>query len=82
MRVFFFARKHVVFAILALVTRTFPDHSIVFVRTKKDCQRMHIILGLLGVKVSEQLLDYFLFLPTNRRRFNLKFSLQAVPYYA
>lgn len=39
--------------VAALVTRTFPDHSLVFVRTKKDCQRMHIILGLLGVKVGQ-----------------------------
>uniref|UniRef100_A0A1I7ZI18 RNA helicase n=1 Tax=Steinernema glaseri TaxID=37863 RepID=A0A1I7ZI18_9BILA len=39
--------------VAALVTRTFPDHTIVFVRTKRDCQRLHILLGLLGVKVGQ-----------------------------
>uniref|UniRef100_A0A0N5AAM4 ATP-dependent RNA helicase DDX27 n=1 Tax=Syphacia muris TaxID=451379 RepID=A0A0N5AAM4_9BILA len=39
--------------VAALITRTFPDHSIIFVRTKKDCQRMNIILGLLGVKIGQ-----------------------------
>jgi ATP-dependent RNA helicase DDX27 len=39
--------------ILALVTRNFPDHTIIFVRTKKDCEKTHILLGLLGVKVGQ-----------------------------
>ncbi|TKR92157.1 hypothetical protein L596_006867 [Steinernema carpocapsae] len=39
--------------VAALVTRTFPDHTIVFLRTKKHCQRLHILLGLLGVKVGQ-----------------------------
>lgn len=39
--------------VAALVTRTFPDHTIVFVRTKKSCQRLHIVLGLLGIKVGQ-----------------------------
>lgn len=36
-----------------MVTRNFPDHTIIFVRTKKDCERIHILLGLLGVKVAQ-----------------------------
>ncbi|CAI5437817.1 unnamed protein product [Caenorhabditis angaria] len=39
--------------ISALVTRTFQTNTIVFVRTKKDCQRMQILLGLLGIKVGQ-----------------------------
>lgn len=39
--------------VLALVTRNFPDHTIVFVRTKRYCERLHILLGLLGVKVGQ-----------------------------
>nr|CAG4651787.1 EOG090X059J [Triops cancriformis] len=37
----------------ALVCRTFRDHCMVFVQTKKECHRLHIQLGLLGVKVGE-----------------------------
>lgn len=37
----------------ALVCRTFHDHTIVFVQTKKQAHRLHILLGLLGVKVGE-----------------------------
>nr|CAG4643922.1 EOG090X059J [Lepidurus arcticus] len=37
----------------ALVCRTFRDHCMVFVQTKKQCHRLHIQLGLLGVKVGE-----------------------------
>ncbi|XP_064599408.1 probable ATP-dependent RNA helicase DDX27 [Liolophura sinensis] len=37
----------------ALVCRTFRDHCIVFVQTKKQAHRLHIILGLLGVNVGE-----------------------------
>ncbi|XP_065211902.1 probable ATP-dependent RNA helicase DDX27 [Planococcus citri] len=37
----------------ALICRTFRDHCMVFVRTKKDAHRILILLGLLGVKVSE-----------------------------
>ncbi|XP_071447864.1 probable ATP-dependent RNA helicase DDX27 [Hetaerina americana] len=37
----------------ALVLRTFRDHTMVFVQTKKQAHRIHIILGLLGVKVGE-----------------------------
>ncbi|KAI6178057.1 DEAD box polypeptide 27 [Aphelenchoides besseyi] len=37
----------------ALVTRNFPDHVIVFVKTKQHCERMNILLGLLGVKVAQ-----------------------------
>ncbi|OZC12602.1 helicase protein [Onchocerca flexuosa] len=39
--------------VAGLVTRNFPDHTIVFVKTKKTCRRLHIILGLLGVKVGQ-----------------------------
>ncbi|KAL6730826.1 hypothetical protein Aduo_001759 [Ancylostoma duodenale] len=39
--------------IAALVTRTFQENTIVFVKMKKDCQRMHILLGLLGLKAGQ-----------------------------
>ncbi|KAK6729437.1 hypothetical protein RB195_006471 [Necator americanus] len=39
--------------ISALVTRTFQENTIIFVKMKKDCQRMHILLGLLGLKVGQ-----------------------------
>ncbi|GLH04797.1 ATP-dependent RNA helicase Ddx1 [Gryllus bimaculatus] len=37
----------------ALVCRTFRDHAMVFVPTKKQAHRIHILLGLLGIKVGE-----------------------------
>jgi len=37
----------------ALVCRTFRDHTMVFIQTKVQCHRMHVILGLLGVRVGE-----------------------------
>ncbi|XP_017771584.1 PREDICTED: probable ATP-dependent RNA helicase DDX27 [Nicrophorus vespilloides] len=37
----------------ALVCRTFRNHCIIFVQTKKQAHRLHILLGLLGVKVVE-----------------------------
>ncbi|KAF4524223.1 hypothetical protein B566_EDAN006471 [Ephemera danica] len=37
----------------ALICRTFHDHTIVFVQTKKQAHRIHILLGLMGVKVGE-----------------------------
>uniref|UniRef100_A0A7I4XRS6 RNA helicase n=1 Tax=Haemonchus contortus TaxID=6289 RepID=A0A7I4XRS6_HAECO len=37
----------------ALVTRTFQENTIIFVRMKKDCQRLHILLGLLGLKAGQ-----------------------------
>lgn len=37
----------------ALVCRTFHDHCMIFVQTKKQAHRLHILLGLLGVKVGE-----------------------------
>ncbi|XP_069112674.1 probable ATP-dependent RNA helicase DDX27 [Argopecten irradians] len=37
----------------ALVSRTFRDQCIVFIQTKKQAHRMHIVLGLLGVNVGE-----------------------------
>ncbi|XP_028667564.1 probable ATP-dependent RNA helicase DDX27 [Erpetoichthys calabaricus] len=39
--------------VAALLTRTFPDHVMVFTQTKKQAHRMHIFLGLLGLKVGE-----------------------------
>jgi ATP-dependent RNA helicase DDX27 len=41
-------------ALLAtLVCRTFRDHCMVFIRTKAQCHRLHVVLGLLGVRVGE-----------------------------
>lgn len=37
----------------ALVCRTFRDHCMIFVQTKKQAHRLHILLGLLGVSVGE-----------------------------
>ncbi|KAM7541568.1 hypothetical protein Aperf_G00000036180 [Anoplocephala perfoliata] len=37
----------------ALLVRTFPCRTIVFLPTKKDCHRMHVLLGLIGVKCAE-----------------------------
>ncbi|GLV36488.1 Rs1 [Carabus blaptoides fortunei] len=37
----------------ALICRTFHDHCMVFVQTKKQAHRLHILLGLLGVRVGE-----------------------------
>lgn len=36
----------------ALVCRTFRDRAVVFVQTKKQAHRLHVALGLLGVKVT------------------------------
>ncbi len=41
-------------AVLAsLVCRAFRDHVMVFVRTKRECHRLHVLLGLMGVRVAE-----------------------------
>ncbi|GJQ66047.1 hypothetical protein Trydic_g4135 [Trypoxylus dichotomus] len=37
----------------ALVCRTFKTRCIVFVQTKKQAHRIHILLGLLGVRIAE-----------------------------
>ncbi|CAH1116701.1 unnamed protein product [Phaedon cochleariae] len=37
----------------ALVCRTFREHCMIFVQTKKQAHRLHILLGLLGLKVGE-----------------------------
>ena len=37
----------------ALVTRTFQDHVMLFTQTKKQAHRLHILLGLLGVRAAE-----------------------------
>ncbi|XP_023838884.1 probable ATP-dependent RNA helicase DDX27 [Salvelinus sp. IW2-2015] len=37
----------------ALLTQTFQDHVMVFTQTKKQAQRMHILLGLMGLKVGK-----------------------------
>ncbi|XP_048205551.1 probable ATP-dependent RNA helicase DDX27 [Perognathus longimembris pacificus] len=39
--------------VAALLTRTFPDHVMLFTQTKKQAHRMHIVLGLLGLQVGE-----------------------------
>ena len=38
---------------VALIKRTFHEQTIVFIQTKKEAHRMHIVLGLLGVRVGE-----------------------------
>ena len=41
-------------AVLAgLLMRTCRDHAIVFIRTKYLCHRLHIVFGLLGLRVAE-----------------------------
>ena len=37
----------------ALLSRTCRDHAIVFIRTKFLCHRLHIVFGLLGLRVAE-----------------------------
>ena len=37
----------------ALLTRTCRDHAIVFIRTKYLCHRLHIVFGLIGLRVAE-----------------------------
>ncbi|XP_037535631.1 probable ATP-dependent RNA helicase DDX27 [Nematolebias whitei] len=37
----------------ALLTRTFQDHVMVFTQTRKQAHRLHILLGLMGLKVGE-----------------------------
>ncbi|XP_035200149.1 probable ATP-dependent RNA helicase DDX27 [Oxyura jamaicensis] len=37
----------------ALLTRTFTDHVMLFTQTKKQAHRMHILLGLMGLRVGE-----------------------------
>nr|CDS32990.1 ATP dependent RNA helicase DDX27 [Hymenolepis microstoma] len=37
----------------ALLVRSFRRRTIVFLPTKKDCHRMHILLGLIGIKCAE-----------------------------
>ena len=37
----------------SLVCRTFRDHTMIFIQTKAQCHRLHIMLGLLGVRVGE-----------------------------
>ncbi|XP_060089486.1 probable ATP-dependent RNA helicase DDX27 [Heteronotia binoei] len=39
--------------VAALLMRTFPDHVMLFTQTKKQAHRLHILLGLLGLRVGE-----------------------------
>ncbi|XP_064529779.1 probable ATP-dependent RNA helicase DDX27 isoform X1 [Pseudopipra pipra] len=39
--------------VTALLTRTFRDHVMLFTQTKKQAHRMHILLGLMGLRVGE-----------------------------
>ncbi|XP_058487050.1 probable ATP-dependent RNA helicase DDX27 isoform X2 [Solea solea] len=39
--------------VAALLTRTFQDHVMVFTQTRKQAHRLHILLGLMGLKVGE-----------------------------
>ena len=40
-------------AVTALVKRTFREHCLVFIQTKRQAHRMHIVLGLMGIRVGE-----------------------------
>ncbi|CAL4068103.1 unnamed protein product [Meganyctiphanes norvegica] len=41
-------------AVLAyLLLRNFHDHTMVFIQTKAQCHRLHIMMGLLGIRVGE-----------------------------
>uniref|UniRef100_A0A4W6FK41 RNA helicase n=1 Tax=Lates calcarifer TaxID=8187 RepID=A0A4W6FK41_LATCA len=37
----------------SLLTRTFQDHVMLFTQTRKQAHRLHILLGLMGLKVGE-----------------------------
>ncbi|XP_029943261.1 putative ATP-dependent RNA helicase DDX27 isoform X3 [Salarias fasciatus] len=39
--------------VAALLTRTFQDHVMLFTQTRKQAHRLHILLGLLGLKAGE-----------------------------
>ncbi|XP_071349376.1 probable ATP-dependent RNA helicase DDX27 [Trachinotus anak] len=39
--------------VAALLTRTFQDHVMLFTQTRKQAHRLHILLGLIGLKVGE-----------------------------
>ncbi|XP_034979764.2 probable ATP-dependent RNA helicase DDX27 [Zootoca vivipara] len=39
--------------VAALLTRTFLDHVMLFTQTKKQAHRLHILLGLMGLRVGE-----------------------------
>lgn len=39
--------------VAALASRIFSDHCIIFIQTKKQAHRMHIILGLFGINAGE-----------------------------
>ncbi|XP_070600394.1 probable ATP-dependent RNA helicase DDX27 [Erythrolamprus reginae] len=39
--------------VAALLTRTFPDHVMLFSQTKKQAHRLHILLGLMGLRAGE-----------------------------
>ncbi|ESO00124.1 hypothetical protein HELRODRAFT_83731 [Helobdella robusta] len=39
--------------VCALIKRTFQNRCIIFIQTKKEAHRLHIILGLLDIKVGE-----------------------------
>ncbi|KRX05223.1 P-loop containing nucleoside triphosphate hydrolase [Pseudocohnilembus persalinus] len=40
-------------ALLALCTKFYKDQTLIFFRTKRECHKMAIILGLMGIKVCE-----------------------------
>lgn len=39
--------------LVALLVRSFPRRTIVFLPTKRDCHRMHVLLGLMGLHCAE-----------------------------
>uniref|UniRef100_A0A1A8LAH4 RNA helicase n=2 Tax=Nothobranchius TaxID=28779 RepID=A0A1A8LAH4_9TELE len=39
--------------VAALLTRTFQDHVMLFTQTRKQAHRLHILLGLVGLRVGE-----------------------------
>ena len=43
----------ILFSLVALLSKQFTSRTIVFVKTKRDCHRIAMILGLLGMKCCE-----------------------------